>query len=243
VNVICGLQPDMLGELGDARGRSDGFLDRVLFVYPTAPPGAEWTDDTVTQASKQAWKTALYKLRELPMEELEDGVEGYKVVHFSAAAKEAWIAGWDAHAAEIRSPDLPVQLIGPYGKLKAYAARLALVLHYLWLVQGDSDEGDLDKDSVERAVLLLHYFKSHLRLVYNRLPQTPEDNRLLEVVKWIRRNGGCCTARHLVRANKVSPAAKAKKMLTELQERGYGRLELRDGANGRKVQWFVFDPA
>jgi hypothetical protein len=177
------------------------------------------------------------------MKELEDGVLGYQTVKFSPAAKEAWIAWWNAHAAEIRDPALPAQLIGPWGKLKAYTARLAMVLHYLWLVQTDQDESDLDVASVQRAIRLIHYFKNHLRLVYGRLRQTPEDNHLLEVVDWIRQQGGRCTARDLVRAKKVTPTAQAKKMLTELEERGYGRIEWHEAKNNKKVQWFIFDPS
>jgi hypothetical protein len=78
--------------------------------------------------------------------------------------------------------------------------------------------------------------------VYGRLRQTPEDNHLLEVLNWIRQRGGQCTARDLVRAKKVTPTSHAKKMLTELAERDYGRIEWREARNGKKVQWFVFDP-
>src|SRR5262249_31406969 len=148
----------------------------------------------------------------------------------------AWVAWWNAHAAEMRGPDLPAQLIGPWGKLRSYAARIALVLHYLWLVQSEDDEGDLEPPCVERAVRLINYYKSHLRRVYGRLRQTPEDNQLLEVLDWIRRQGGRCTARDLVRNKKVTPTAKAKKMLTELQDRGYGRLESVEAKNNKKVQ-------
>jgi hypothetical protein len=242
VNVICGVQPDMLGELADHQGRDDGFLDRLLFVLPPAAAGADWSEATVAPHSQQAWAATLGKLRGLAMEELHGGALGYQVVRLSAAAKEAWVSWWDGHAAEIRGPDLPAALIGPWGKLKSYAARLALVLHFLWLVQGDGDEGEMGADSVARAVQLINYFKSHLRLVYGRLRQTPEDNQLFDALDWIRQHGGQCTARQLVRAHTVTPTAAARKMLTELAERGYGRLEWREAANGHKVQWFVFEP-
>ena len=71
---------------------------------------------------------------------------------------------------------------------------------------------------------------------------TPEDNRLMEVVSWVRQQGRC-TARDLVRAKKVTPTSAAKKFLEELQARGYGRLECQVGGNGRQVQQFVFAPA
>jgi len=51
---------------------------------------------------------------------MDDGSLGYHVVHFSPAGREAWVAWWDGHAAEMRSPDLPAQLIGPWGKLRSY---------------------------------------------------------------------------------------------------------------------------
>jgi hypothetical protein len=242
VNVVCGIPPDMLSELADCQGRNDGFLHRVLFVFPRAASGTAWTEVTVTDPAKRAWETTLAGLRLLAMTELDDGVPGYQVVRFSPEAKECWVAWWDVHAAEIRGPELPVELIGPWGKLKAYAARLALVLHYLWLVQAGGDETDLGAVSVERAVRLFDYFKMHLRLVYGRLRQTSDDSHMLELLDWIRRRGGQCTPRDLANSKKVTPTDRAKKLLRELEERGYGRVEWREASNKKKVQWFVLDP-
>jgi hypothetical protein len=165
-------------------------LHRILFVTPPVTGGAAWTEVTVSPASKAAWAGTLTGLRALAMQALDDGALGYQTVRFSPAAKAAWVAWWDAHAAEIRSPDLPAPLIGPWGKLKAYAARLTLLLHYLWLVQTHADEGDVEAASVERAVRLISYFKAHLRLVYGRLRQSPEDNHLLEVLDWVASRAG-----------------------------------------------------
>jgi Protein of unknown function (DUF3987)/Domain of unknown function (DUF3854) len=242
INVPCGLPPDMLGELADHQGRNDGFLHRVLFAFPRAAAGTDWTDETVSLASRQTWETTLAGLRRLPMVELDDGLPGHRAVHLSAAARDAWVRWWDAHAAELRGEELPVGLIGPWGKLRSYAARLTLVLHYLWLVQGTGDEGDVEAVSVERAAQMVGYFKSHLRLVYGRLGQTTEDNRLLEVLDWVRKSGGRCTARDLVRARKATPTDQAKRVLKELHERGYGRLDQEEAANRRKVTVFVLDP-
>jgi hypothetical protein len=242
INVIGGIPPDMLNELADHKGRNDGFLHRVLFVFPRACAGADWSEVTVTDAAKAAWENTLLSLRKLTMQELEDGGLGYRVVEMSTDAKEAWVEWFNAHAAETRSPELPVHLISPWGKLKGLTARLALILHYLWLVQGDGGEGPLDAASVERAVKLIEYFKGHSKLVYGQLRVTPEDARLMEIVSWVRQQGRC-TARDLVRAKKVTPTSAAKKFLEELEERGYGRLEWQDGGNGRKVRQFLFAPA
>jgi len=241
INVICGLPPDLLGELGDHRGRNDGFLHRLLFGYPEAAAGTEWTEAAVTPEAERSWEDTLTRLRALEMAELEGGRLGHRAVRLSPEAKERWVAWWDRHAAEMRGAELPAALIGTWGKLRSYAARLTLVVHYLWHAQGAGPEGDVTAASVERAARLVEYYKSHLRRVYGRLRQTPEDNHLLEVLDWIRRKGGRCRPRDLVHAKKVTPTEKAKKVLKELEERGYGRVEWQGAANGKKVMWFALD--
>src|SRR5262249_25132935 len=114
---------------------------------------------------------------------------------------------------------------------------------YRGRAETDQDEGDVEAVSVERAATLIDYCKSHVRRVYARLRQTPEDNHLLELIDWIRRKGGQCTVRQAVRAKKVANSEKAKKLFKELGERGYRPRQWREGANGRKVLCFVFDPA
>jgi hypothetical protein len=178
------------------------------------------------------------------MRDMEDGSPGYQEVCFSAAAKAAWVSWWDAHAAEMRGPELPAVLLAPWGKLKTYAARLALVLHHLWLAETGEDERDLDAATLERAFTLIEYFKGHLRRVYARLRQTAEEKHLLEVLDWVRREmGGRCTVRELMRARKVVPAASAKKLLEEFVAREYGRFEEAVAANRKTVRTFVCDPS
>lgn len=242
LNVVCGIQPDMLGELTDVEGRRDGFLDRLLFVFPRSSSGMDWTEAAISTEAMIAWENALAALRRLDMQSMEDGVPGYQVVSFAPAAKERWIEWWNSHAAEIRSPVLPSVLIGPWGKLKTYAARLALVLHYLWLVEARRSENNVDVASVERAIRLIDYFKNHMRIVYDRLRQTSHEAQLQEVLDWIRKNDGTCTARDLVRAKKASPTDKAKQILAELVELEYGYFEAREARNNKKVLWFVLDP-
>lgn len=247
VNVLGGIQPDMLGTLADPQGRSDGFVHRVLFSFPTPVGTADWAEDTISAASAAAWAGRLAKLRSLPMATMTDGSLGPELVRFSVTAKDAWVEWYDAHAAEMRDPGLPARLLGPWGKMKSYAARIALVLHHLWMFESGAGEGEIEPeiepDTVTRAARLIDYFKDHTRRVYARFALTPGDARLDAAVDWIRRHDGQCTARDLLRTNMVKDADAAKKMLRDLEERGVGRCEQRDASNGKKVVWFVLDPS
>jgi uncharacterized membrane protein len=56
---------------------------------------------------------------------------------------------------------------------------------------------------------------------------------------WIRRRGGECTARDLVRAKKITPTTRAKLFLKDLEDRGFGKIESRVGANHKAVERFI----
>jgi hypothetical protein len=72
LNVLGGIQSDLLAVLADARRRADGFMDRILFSFPEIKLGDEWTDLGVDAASRDAWKNALDQLLTLKMQEDPD---------------------------------------------------------------------------------------------------------------------------------------------------------------------------
>ncbi|HEX4609140.1 MAG TPA: DUF3987 domain-containing protein [Urbifossiella sp.] len=239
--LLFGIQPDMLPELGDHRGRGDGDLDRKLFTFPDPLPPADWSDDGVSPAAAAAWAAALERLFAVPMPEGPGGVPLPTRVRFTPAGKAVWEAWYNAHAAELRDPTLSVALVGPWAKFRSHAARLALILHLLWADGGPGD--GVGAESVARAGRLVAYFQDHTRRVYARLRKTPEDGRLHAALEWVRRRGGRCTARDVLSASLVGDSAAAKKLLHEFEARGYGRIETHPADNRKRVEWFVYDPA
>src|SRR5262249_33097735 len=165
------------------------------------------------------------------------------ILELRTDARQAWIDWWNGHAEEMNDPDLPAALLGPWAKLKSYAARLALVVHLLRLVCEETPyEQHIDLESLQRATRLVAYFKSHLRVTYDRITFRPDDRRDAGVLDWVRRKGGGeCTARDLV-TNKVAgirKSSEAVQALKSLVDRALGRMETRTAANGRKVDHFV----
>jgi hypothetical protein len=244
----------MLAEFADPAGRQDGFLHRLLFVAPKARPVAGWSEVEVDEEVAAAWKDTLLALHGLEMVDGADFRPAPRVVRMAADAKRRWVEWYDGHAAEMRSPVFPARLIGPWRKLEAYAARLTAVLHGLWEVPGElPPEGtpeanwnaraatEVKFDTVERAIQLIDYLKDHTRRVYARMRDCPEDQRIQEIVDWVRRRGGRCTPRDLLRSHKAADADAAKKLLREVEARGFGRVESRRAANGKLLETLVLD--
>src|SRR5262249_48296960 len=109
-------------------------------------------------------------------------------VHLTDAGKRVWEDFTRAHAAEVNAEDFPAHLVGPWAKLKGYAARLALIVHYLRLACRETTGDDVDGESMRRAVRLVDYFKSHARKVHAVMDADPRVARARRVVRWIAAN-------------------------------------------------------
>jgi hypothetical protein len=223
--ILGSIQPDTLTELADAKGRQDGFIDRILFVYPDTSAGQPWPDQPVPREVIRSWAKVLRRLYRMKMNEKDDGTRCPKVLRPTPEAVEIFKAWWAIHLAEMRGRTFDRELLGgPYNKFRAHLARLALVIHCLRQVCDETDSPDVDAGSARRAAMLADYFKAQCNKVHGRLRVAQEDRRAEAVLGWIRRNGGRCTARDLCR-NEVAGIKKsteARKMLKDLEDRGLG---------------------
>ncbi len=192
VGIIGGLQPDVVPRLrGDAfRGAAppdDGFLDRFLFSYPAGRPSTKERWRSLSAESRQHWAGAVEKLLALPMVEEGDEVRPY-LMKLAGSGEAAWEAFTERHAAELNDPDFPEHLAGAWAKLRGYGARLALVLHLLRQVCGETDLDLVDGESMGRAAELVAYFKSHARKVYAEMAADPKAAAARKVLDCLARN-------------------------------------------------------
>jgi hypothetical protein len=225
MTVLGSIQPDLLGELADARGRQDGFLDRLLFAYPDAAAGQPWPDQRVGRQVIASWEKVLRRLYRLRMREKDDGTHCPRVLKLTDEAASILKGWWAEHLAAMKSRQFDAELLGgPFAKFRAHVARLALITHCVRYVCHETDSRDIDAESARRATRLTDYYKAHCRKVHARLRVAAEDKRAERIERWVRQNGGQCLARDLYR-NEVAgikTESDAKKALRDLEDRGRG---------------------
>jgi hypothetical protein len=199
ISVIGGLVPDRLPTLRGDRPRQriehDGFIDRLLMSFPAEPQAAPENWLEVADTTLAGLRDVLDKLRSLEMipvqEEEHKQPQDWRpfVVRLTATGKQAWQHFTQAHAAERNAEDFPPHLIGPWSKLRGYCARLGLIVHFLrWgagEVQSADGRTDVDGESMNRAVRLVDYFKSHARKVYAVMDADPRVAAARRLVRWI----------------------------------------------------------
>jgi hypothetical protein len=174
LSILGCLCPDMLGELAGRGDRQDGFMDRVLFCYPDAPPPPTWSEDEISLDAERAWRDAVEALFALEPEWVE-GRPKARVVRLSPPAKEAWVEFYNGHSREMGAADFPGGLKGFWSKLRGYAARLALILHELRLVTGESTSGEaVDEPAMRGGIVLAEYFATHAARVHKLMSPKAE---------------------------------------------------------------------
>ena len=251
--VFGGVQPDLLDELGDSKGRDDGFLDRLIWSYPPIQPVYRpgLVDVTVPDEVLAAW-VDLVKFLFLTV---RPGREKPLPVRLTDEARREWVDWARAHADEMEAPGFPRVLKGPWSKFRAYFARFALIVHYLRWACGEvgsfrekeggafeADEGLLDLTDLQRAGELVAYFKDHCRAVRLGAAAAPEVRLAEDFAEWVKNDkDGSASARDVIRSGrfKVKNAKEAYSLMTQAEDLGLGLINHHHaGANGRKSKRF-----
>lgn len=189
VSITGGIQPSVVHKIRGRATDDDGLSDRFLFAYPKDPPAEAENWREIPPASTAAWADIVRKLYALEMVPTEDGDLRPFIVNLDPSGKEAWERFTREHAGEVNSPDFNQSLRGPWAKLRGYCARIALVLHELSYVTGETrDETRLAGTTVDAAAELIRYFKSHLRKVMAAMDGDQARPGVLRALGWIQRH-------------------------------------------------------
>jgi hypothetical protein len=144
------------------------------------------------------------------------------LVRLSGEAKAAWIAYFNAHAAE--QADLTGDIASAWSKLEEYAARLALVVHFIRWAAGDvADETWLDAASMNAGIVLAKWFKHEARRVYAMFDESDAERDQRRLLEWIESRGGSVTPREVQMGCRwLREPGAAEAALEELVKAGLG---------------------
>ncbi len=226
VCVAGGIQPTILHRALGTEHRESGLAARLLLSCPPRK-AKRWTDADIDPAAEVEIARLLDRLYDLRPTHGEDGEPLPVIVGLTAEAKTEWKAYYNAHAKE--QVDLTGDLSAAWSKLEEYAARLALVVHF---VRWAADDPTLvsaevvDVASVKAGVEMAKWFKHEVLRVYALLGETDDERDQRRLVEWIERKGGSVTARETQMGCRwLREAGAAEAALDALVKAGLGTWE------------------
>jgi hypothetical protein len=197
VCVSGGIQPAILQRALGIEHRESGLAARLLLTCPPRK-AKRWTEADIDPSAEAELVRLFDRLYELQPTVGDDGEARPVLVRLTPDAKTAWKAYFNAHAAE--QVDLSGDMAAAWSKLEEYAARLALVVHFVRWATNDPNltKPDIvDAASMDAGITLAKWFKHEARRVYVMLDESDADRDQRRLVEWISRKGGSVTAREV----------------------------------------------
>jgi hypothetical protein len=176
INILGGIVSDNLAIMNDKTFMTDGSIARVLMSYPdyTRMP---WNDDNFDQEFEQ------YEAMVLVL--LQDNIP--RTLTFDETASQIFKNWHDEHNEEMFAEDFPNFLKASWSKLMAYVARTSILLHQLTIKTENRVSNLVSLKTLNDAIRLIEYFKSHLIKVFYFLTARKEELKINEAVDWIKK--------------------------------------------------------
>lgn len=182
VSIVGGIQPSVLSEI--AKGRDDGLIERFLLAYPDPlPPG------NISRAQYDAsdeWNKTIELLADRRMP-YDVNIQKPMVVHLSDKAQQRFDDWHDQTAEYCRAHE---KLTGYRQKLNSYAGRLALILHAIEHLEGNTVGEDLNGSTMESAIVLTKHYLTHAERVFGERTTNPGLDKARVIHNWLINNPG-----------------------------------------------------
>jgi hypothetical protein len=223
VCVSGGIQPAILQRALGVEHRESGLAARLLLTCPPRKP-KRWTEADIDPSAEAELVRLFDRLYELQPTTGDDGEPRPVLVRMSSDAKAAWKTYYNAHT--IEQADLTGDMAAAWSKLEEYAARLALVVHFIRWAAGDPNltkPDIMDAASMNAGMTLAKWFKHEARRVYAMLDESDAERDLRRLVDWISRKGGAVTPREVQQGCRwLKEPGAAEAALEELAKAGRG---------------------
>lgn len=181
VTVVGGLQTDLLQKIISFSSIVDGLASRFLYTFVKPSPAP--THDSIKAEIANSISSDEHKAI---TEIFKRFLDNRSITEYHKLDSVAFDRLMDYHhQLEINSRDCLEEMSSAIRKLKTYSARLSLLLHYIW-----NQSGDINLETVEKAILLTEYFRINTEIAYRKVFRTEKEKLKARIVDRVRRKGG-----------------------------------------------------
>lgn len=170
VNILGGLQPKKLKALASNGRNDDGFLSRILFVYPKNLKPSKFTGRAIAEKHVKNYKRLILNLYDAPPSKIKTKKNQIKIY-------QQW---QHKKVEESFNDDLETSI---QAKLETYLWRLTLIIEMMHQVSINKFEDTISDVSINKAIKLIEYFRINALKVFDKMISTNplEDQPLNKV--------------------------------------------------------------
>ena len=175
ISVIGTIQKGLLKELAKGERSENGFIDRILFVFPPNLKKEYWNELELSTHIVPLWNSIVKKLTDIQCVTDEDGELVPTQLPFNTEARTL-LYHWQHKNTDLCNSEMNEVLVGVYSKLDIYVIRFSLILQLSRWACDESDKKEIDSTSVEGALSIVEYF----RITAKRVQGITNSSAMLE---------------------------------------------------------------
>lgn len=156
VNILGGLQPKKLKALASNGRNDDGFLSRILFVYPKNLKPSLFTGRAIAEKHVENYKRFILNLYDAPPSKIKTRENQIKIY-------QQW---QHKKVKESFNDDIETSV---QAKLETYLWRLTLIIEMMHQVSINKFEDTISDVSITKAITLIEYFRSNALKVFDKM--------------------------------------------------------------------------
>ena len=158
ISVVGTIQKSILVELAKDNRSQNGFIDRILFVYPDNLQKPYWNDIEIDEIYIKNWNSIISNLMDLTLQFDDEGNPEPQILRFTTEAKEI-LYNWQRKNTDQCNNAESEELSGVYSKFDIHAIRFSLLLEMLFWACNESDREAIGCRAIMGAIKLAEYFK------------------------------------------------------------------------------------
>lgn len=156
VNILGGMQPEIVKQIANNHRDEDGFMDRFLFVFPENLEPHLFTGEDIAEAHKENYKKLINNLLEAPQQIIKSDASNIELFKL-----------WQHQKSIEYFNDTVERSI--QAKMETYVWRLALIIEMMQQAVIGEFNSQLHNDSLEKAILLVEYFRLNALRVHDKI--------------------------------------------------------------------------
>ncbi len=166
--------------------QSSGFLPSLIQIFATGMRG-HLTRTTINEVTQNKFNDTIIKILSSPAEINEQGSYAPKTIHLTDEAYLIYEKNKNNNIDDCNNNYLNYSSLykNTLDKLTDHVLRLALSLHVFKHYQDNSPLGIIDKETMEQAVNIAEYYKSHIQKAHNIIGSSKKIVLARNLLDWI----------------------------------------------------------
>lgn len=176
ISVAGTIQPGVLNELA-ANRTENGFMDRLLFVFPDNLKKEYWSEKELSPAITQSWEGIVTVLLNFAVNDDEVGNPKPETLRYTPEAKQH-LFQWQRQHTDLYNRPENEATNGIYAKVEVYAVRLALCIQMAFYACNEGGKDAVGLEALQGALKLVEYFKKSALKVHSKIADASPLDKL-----------------------------------------------------------------